>query len=429
MSKIALLFLTYGNIIHRNNPILQEYLQNTNVYIHPKYKDEITDEPYKSKIIPTRIETSWGTDTIVMATLLLLKEAYANITNQWFVLCSEDIFPLRSYSQLNSYLARQPNSLFSDMNTPNANTNTNIRNKTQQWWALTRKDVDLLLTALKLNTNNPINIDYVKNQPLFINIANTIPKKAAWDELFFLSALKMIYNNNNNNYVYTNRMICYTKWFPQWTSKHPTIFNKLLQTDKTFIDQHNSCFFIRKTFPTFQNEVITKKENCIIIVIGTENQNIPDYTKFLSMYQNKADIFLLVMTTISDIKSSDIKQACCQCYSVVWNMVEDACNKLKNIMVTQENYTKENVFIIPENIDANNDNTIIWDKLLSRKYNQDYWFNKITGESSWEDPSLITKGGSNKKTKKTKTRKLIPRKNKNKNKNKKTKKHKKSKKN
>ena len=106
MSKIALLFLTYGNIVHRNNPILQEYLQNTNVYIHPKYKDEITEEQYKTKIIPTTIETSWGTDTIVMATLLLLKEAYANIANQWFVLCSEDIFPLRSYSQFNSYLAR-----------------------------------------------------------------------------------------------------------------------------------------------------------------------------------------------------------------------------------------------------------------------------------------------------------------------------------
>ena len=356
-----------------------------------------------------------------MATLLLLKEAYHNNANQWFVLCSEDIFPVRTYDEFNSYLGSKTKSLFSDMNKDNRIKTPNTIFKTQQWWALTRKDVELLLTALNIknttnnNTNNT-SIDYVKNQPLFINIAKGIPKKAAWDELFFLSAFKMIQKNNNNIYDYNNRTICYTKWFDEWVSKHPTIFNQLLPTDKEFIEQHNSCFFIRKTFPTFKNEVVAKKNNCIIVVIGTANQDIPDYTKFLSMYQQNSDIFLLVMTSISDIKSSDIKQACCQCYFVVWNMVEDASNKLKRIMETQEKYSK--VFIIPENTNANEfdipELKSVWVKLLSKKYNQYYWFNNITGESSWEDPDVnVKKGGLSKKiktkkikTKKTKTKKI-----------------------
>jgi hypothetical protein len=87
-------------------------------------------------------------------------------------------------------------------------------------------------------------------------------------------------------------MVCYTKWF-NWVSKHPTIFNRLLSIDKDFIDSHDSCFFIRKTFPKFENQVVTKKDNCIIIVIGTENKDIPDYYTFLSKYQTNSDIFLL----------------------------------------------------------------------------------------------------------------------------------------
>ena len=111
---IALLFLTYENIVHRNNPVLKRILKKTNVYIHPKYPAKITDK-YAEKIIPMHVETDWGKDTIVIATLLLLREAYTNTNNKWFVLCSEDVFPLKTYEDFSDYLGKQSNSLFSTM--------------------------------------------------------------------------------------------------------------------------------------------------------------------------------------------------------------------------------------------------------------------------------------------------------------------------
>jgi hypothetical protein len=50
MENIAMLFLTYENILHRDNPVLREYLDNTNVYIHPKDKTKITVEFEKNVI-------------------------------------------------------------------------------------------------------------------------------------------------------------------------------------------------------------------------------------------------------------------------------------------------------------------------------------------------------------------------------------------
>ena len=467
--NIAMLFLTYENILHRDNPVLREYLDNTNVYIHPKDKTKITVE-FEKNVTPFQIETAWGADTIVISTLLLLKEAYKITHNKWFVLCSEDVFPLRTYGEFNNYLENCKKSLFSEMVKDNRITDTSII-KTSQWWVLTRKDVKLLLDNLNIRSFKKKDgnsfVEYIRSQPLFMEITSKVPKKAALDELFFLSALKLAHKNkqqadgkqNIKPYKFENKLVCYTKWF-NWVSKHPTIFNRLLSIDKDFIDNHDSCFFIRKTFPTFINQVITKKKNCIIIVIGTENKDIPNYYNFLSKYQDNSDIFLLVMIdNMSEIKSTDIKEACCQCYSVVWNMVGDASNKLTDIMKNELKYN--NVVIIPEETNANlfiseklvieqpaknelledvsqlqkdlenniqnqtewvekwsdkynrkywynnktSESTWIdpsdseWVENWSDKYNRKYWYNNKTNKSSWVDPSII-KGGKNRKTKK-----------------------------
>jgi hypothetical protein len=142
--NIAMLFLTYENILHRENPILREYLDNTNVYIHPKDKTKITAE-FEKNVIPFQVETSWGADTIVISTLLLLQESYKNTHNKWFVLCSEDVFPVRTYEDFSKYLEKCKKSLFNEMTKDNRITDMNII-KTSQWWALTRKDVKLLFT-------------------------------------------------------------------------------------------------------------------------------------------------------------------------------------------------------------------------------------------------------------------------------------------
>ena len=72
VSSIAFCFLTYGSIMHTE--VWEPYFQNSNIYIHPKYRDEI-DRRYEKYIIPTLIETTWAKASIVNASILLLKEA------------------------------------------------------------------------------------------------------------------------------------------------------------------------------------------------------------------------------------------------------------------------------------------------------------------------------------------------------------------
>lgn len=389
-TEIALLFLTYENILHRNNPVLQKYLDSTNVYIHPKDPSKITDK-YSKNIIPIRVETQWAKDTIVIATLSLLREAFSNPDNKWFVLCSEDVFPMKTYEDFSDYLGTQTKSLFSTMR--GSGLSVGIF-KSQQWWALTRTDVELLMNALNISaftgTKGTEFSSHIRRQPLFKSIETAIPKKAAMDELFFLSALKKI----TQKYTFTDAPICYTKWF-DWISKHPTIFNQLLPSDKEYIDNNLSCAFVRKTFPSFTNTVITPKKHCVIVIIGTENKSITDYKPFISKYKDVCDIYLLVMMdSISEI-SLEIKQVCKQCYFVVWNQLKDAISKLNTAM---EKSYKKNVIVIPEEtttIDAMC--TYMWDKHESKTHNRPYWYNKITGKSVWVEPNKcaddITRGG------------------------------------
>jgi len=124
-NNISLLFLTYSKITHIN--AFNNYLEKCNIYIHPKYPDKVNKDLQKY-IIPNLVETKWGDKSIINATLELLKEAYKNKNNKWFILCSEDIFPLVTYDNLSKYLSSQKYSIFDVMD--------NSKNKTSQFWSL-----------------------------------------------------------------------------------------------------------------------------------------------------------------------------------------------------------------------------------------------------------------------------------------------------
>ena len=70
--NIAFCFLTYRSIVH--SEAWAPYIQSSNVYIHPKMKEEVS-ATYRPYVIPTLIETEWNNNSIVSATILLLKEA------------------------------------------------------------------------------------------------------------------------------------------------------------------------------------------------------------------------------------------------------------------------------------------------------------------------------------------------------------------
>ena len=304
--NIAFCFLTYRSIVH--SEAWAPYIQSSNVYIHPKMKEEVS-ATYRPYVIPTLIETEWNNNSIVSATILLLKEAMKKTTNQWFVLCSEDSFPLLSFSTFAKYLSEQTLSIFNVMDAS--------INKTSQWWAMRRVDVELLLTRES------------EYNSIFQTISGISKKSpSAPDELFFLNALKTF----DPSYRFKEGCVHYVKWLPNVVSKHPTIFNRLLEEDVESI-RTNKCLFIRKTFPTFQNTLLSKKGVCIIMCVGTES--IQEYDEFLHYVSNKANVFVLsVIDTISPI----LTKQCEQVYYAVWkqmtNAVEEMYRKFSGIYPT-----------------------------------------------------------------------------------------------
>jgi hypothetical protein len=305
MEKLSLLFLTYSNIIHIDT--LKDYLENANIYIHPKYPDKVNEE-LKKYIIPRVIETKWGDKSIVEATLELLEEAFKNANNSWFILCSEDIYPLVSYTDLFNYLSQETKSIFDVMDS--------AKNKTSQFWALNRTDVSSILS----------------NRKKWNTIFQKIHKKSAYDELFFLPLLKSI----NPSYSFKNSKFCYVKWFKGFVSKHPTTFNCLLSYDSDSIESNHSCF-IRKTYPTFKNTICQNKEYSILLVYGS--LSITDYDQFLSDFSEIANIFILSMN--DKVDNEDLIHTCCQTYYVVWNELDKAIDEISKTLIGKTIITSE----------------------------------------------------------------------------------------
>jgi hypothetical protein len=330
MNNICLLFLTYSNITHIDK--YDDYLENCNIYIHPKYPEKV-NKSLKKYIIPKLIETKWAEKSIINATLELLKESHKNKENNWFILCSEDMFPLVTYEKLSSYLKNQQYSIFDVMD--------ESKNKTSQFWALKRDDVDkILLNKDKWNT-------------IFDRVPN--PKKAAIDEEFFLPLLKLI----KPNYQFTNSKFCYVKWFKNFISKHPTTFNCLLQYDLDIIEKNHSCF-VRKTYPTFQNILCPDKPLSILLVYGSES--ISDYSEFLNDFSKIANIFILSM--VGAVNNSQLTNECCQTYYVTWNDLENSIKEIKKFLTG-------NLIVTSEKLDVNIlKNMLIEEKMKDKNNNE-----------------------------------------------------------
>jgi hypothetical protein len=296
------------------------YFASNNLYIHPKEPAQISDA-FRPFIIPSLIETSWGDRSIVEATILLLEQAILERSNEWFILCSQDSFPCRSYADFVSFFETQTLSIFNVMEPE--------KNKTSQWWALCRADVELLLGNKR------------KCNEVFEFISKRYRKTdGAVDELFFLNAFKKI----KEDYVFKNGCIHYNKWSSGVISKHPTVFNRLLEEDVRHI-RENSCLFIRKTFPTFKNKLVEKKSNCIIMCIGSSSKD--NYSSFLNYFADKANIFVFVIDEKKIENQDELKEKCEQLYYGVWRQADTAMEILYNKFLM----LYENVIVLKEEFD------------------------------------------------------------------------------
>jgi len=265
--QVAFLFLTYDNFTNQN--IMKKFLINQNIYIHPKYPNNV-NLYFKKYIIENLIETKWSEYSIVQATINLLKKAFENTNNKWFVLLSEDCYPLMNINKFKNHLNKFDKSLFFFKE-------KNKYWKTSQWWILIRDDVETIL-------NNHINI--------------IIDMKGAVDEYYFLSLLK----KNNSNYKFINYPVMYDKWLNDTTQKNPQYFNHLLIDDIRYIKLHN-CFFIRKITNLFTLNKYKTKKKLYVLYIGTEtNQNN-------IIFNNNFDIILIISININLIKKEIINSS------------------------------------------------------------------------------------------------------------------------
>jgi len=273
----AFLFLTYNNPII-DYKMMRTKISNSNIYIHPKYPENINND-YKKYIINNLIQqTKWCDISIVYSTINLLETAYINNQNEWFFLLSEDTYILYDFDKFKSIFE----SIHNNKSVFNFISKNEDYYKTSQWWVLNRIDVKIILD------------NYKKYIDRFIRKSSF----GCADELFFLSVLKLI----NPKYEFTNNQIIYDKWIKNTVQRSPSYINHLLKHDKLHIE-NNNCLIIRKITKYFTPELYNQKDKLYIIYIGTETnqKNI--------ILNDKFDYILIISIDIKLIDEQIIKKA------------------------------------------------------------------------------------------------------------------------
>ena len=311
--EYAFLYLTYNE---PNKSIKYLIKKQYNIYIHPKNKIK----KYKQYVIKNIIQTEWGKMSIVNAEINLLKEAYKNNKNKYFILCSEDCFLL--HSNIEKYI----NKKFSMFSFSKKYENFY---KTEQWWCLLRDDVKIIL----------------ETEHKYKNIFNNVKLYGAPDEYYFLTILQ----KEINNYKYVNSNYMYTIWLKLSVYKHPIVFNKLTEYDIIDI-QAKKSLFIRKIINTFTLNKYINKKILYIVFIGTET----NYINYL--LENNFDFIIVTGLKINDINSLLLNK-CIRIYSIIYSLYKEF---IKDICITHKNYLLqwEKIYFINEIFDFTNIKTV-----------------------------------------------------------------------
>ena len=266
--SIAFLLLTNNDHLNINN--ISKIIKKGNIYVHPK-NPQLVKSFLKDHIIHNLVETEWGKLSIVNAEYNLLKEAFKNTTNKWFILLSESCYPLLSYNTLLKNLNSKDKSFINLIGYFQIN-NINFF-KASQFWILKREDVDIILKY------------YTKYNDLHIKYENGIIKHGSvTDETFFITLLM----NEIKDYNFINTNSTYKRWIYLTMNLHPFVFNKLTKVDKQIIKQNNS-FFIRKVTPYFNTKIYKNKENLIIYYIDKINNNFNIKGNKINLLKNIVD--------------------------------------------------------------------------------------------------------------------------------------------
>lgn len=397
----AFLFLTYDNFTHPD--VVWNFVKTENVYIHPKYPERVIPK-FKPFIIDSLCKTNWGESSIVDATINLLKESYSTTENMWFVLLSEDSYPLHSFDTFKTRFKRSSSgekSLFHLINTYGDIT------KTSQWWILHRNDVKIILD----NDDKYRKKFYISKK-----------SDGAYDEFYFLSLLKWV----NPNHLFEDKMVMYDNFQKYTIQKNPKIFNKFIKYDENEIEI-NESFFIRKVTPEFTLKTYKTKNNLIVVFIGTEtdqesirpllNNDGLDIIILSSIKVELVNIDILhksicVIQIIYKFHLETILSLCADKYLSVWNSVLFTTENFdlsypyildnlpnKNLPIIGESKLK-NVDEFKHVIDGNGN--IAFHRIIKRNNSlkkkhipsNKYFPNLTTTMKDWESPPYYSRSSS-----------------------------------
>ncbi len=250
-AQIGFLFLTRGEL--NNIDLWEKYFMKADsnkykLFIHPKEPNTLISTLWRSpnSTVLRPIPTSWGTVSLVKATLYLLQIASSNPNIKKFILLSESCIPTSSFDNFYDNIIKDNTSFIhwvfginiDRLRIVNKSMNINMPNhlwaKQSQWMLLDRKHVDLLF-----NNGNP--------NTKALQFLNSFTYCPAADEHYFINYF--LYICRCDIKTFTNKPITYVDW--NTGTQHPRLFNNVTK-ELIEVCRNQNIFFARK-FTSFTN--------------------------------------------------------------------------------------------------------------------------------------------------------------------------------
>tara|TARA_B110000971_G_scaffold220867_2_gene265851 strand:- start:3179 stop:4528 length:1350 start_codon:yes stop_codon:yes gene_type:complete len=363
--SIALMFLVDNDIYHINRFIEQKYFDECSVYIHPKRNVICRD--CQQYVIKDTVQTSWADNSIVTATINLLRTAYQEPTNQWFVLLSYDAYPLFNMSDFASKLNKYQKSLFDVAN--------DRTSKTSQFWIMNRKDVSTIIS----NSNR-------------LSLQRK-PASGAPDENYFLPLLRLV----DPQYSFLNKRPMYVEWLPNVIARHPATFNKVMNIDTRLMDEAGS-FFFRKTTKHLEVGIRTK-DNYLIFYIG-DHTNQDDILTFINTTQINLSTysFIFVLMSTKLVFNPLLMEKSYKVYDIIWKDVNASITEI----TTKYGPRKGQLYFFTEEFHINEVSTLPMTSTVSKRINMYTYTLTMVGTHDAYGYSQARRGGKSTRYSKSK---------------------------
>lgn len=308
-SQIAFLFLTRGEL--NNVELWENYFRLADsskykLFIHTKEPSSLSSNLWKSpnSTILRPIPTTWGTVSLVKATLYLLNVAHSDTSIKKFILLSESCIPTTNFDDFYNSIIHNNQSYIhwvygvniDRLKIVNRSLNMTVSNhlwaKQSQWMLLDRIHTNELFTNLNSNSK-------------CVQYLNGYTYCPAADEHFFINYFLYIAKCDMKNII--NKPITFVDWCTG--TQHPKTYNTL---DEGFI---SSCrkqggFFARKfnklEFSNTLIELVLKPiENGSI----SSEEKIHDINTDISYTKQEEEVLkLLNKETITSISENKLNQ-------------------------------------------------------------------------------------------------------------------------